>query len=939
MRTQIKSLLLVALLAVMALPAWGQASTQGTEFWVSSTLACSPDKITAEPYIAISAEEACTITITGGVGNAINITQQVAAGSWNEFGNSKKAYNTNPATGSINVQMDVTKWYPVALKDANNLSTLAGVTRDYGLHITSSNGKKISVYVILSSQYSMDASNILPITALGAEYYTQDYWADERDGDFPNTLGITTILATQNNTRVQISPKGTTYNNQSTPFVITLNQGQVYYLATQKKSQLAGTHIVSLDGKPIAVFCGNPLTNLPSGLAARDCLFEQSMPIEYWGTQFIATRSLEKDGNLIGITATQRTEIKIDGYSQAYIEGGETYYIMLQGPANPSGRDAGTRTPDLLITADAVYIETSCPCAVYNYDTGNGYKGSSGSEIIVDKHGDPSSVWLSPIQQKIGKITFGTCYTNDTKDHFLNVVTETATCQQTKLTAMYGASTIDKSNLLIWTQVPGNPTLSYARAKIGDSSTQNYSVFALENPKGVIATVYGNGKNESYAYSAGSAAVEQGVMVSGETFTNGYRSDNKFCLNTALDFNAKVGTDEITRVDWDFGDGTTENYGQPQTTHTYTSPGWYDVTAQLFGHQACATEENVDLGAVHFSFRVVRPDTIYAMPDHHCISADSIYNGNKLTAIEVAELLAHGANDTTQVDCASDVVITPVSFGIDKIEKLDTIVGQDQAIGYNGQTYYASTDVVDSIFPPANSKKCLTVRQYHVKVITCLDINVVNDSVAQHICPLEDMTIGYTKTKGDILSARFVVPGVLDEEVTISNANTLMGSVELPSASIRQPGLYKGQLIIEDMYTDCGPKVFPIDLAVYYPSDIFRYKFNNVLAVYNSGYGGNTGYDFKAYQWYLNYQPIEGANEPVLYLGDGITFTIGDVVYVELTNLSGVTIPSCPQTIYTVPDYTVPDYDNAPARKVIKSQRMYILRDGQVFDIYGQRVQ
>ena len=87
MKRLFKSLTLVTLLLGMTAPVWGQASTQGKEFWVSSSLVCSPDKATPTPYIAISTEKECTVTITGGVGNAINITQKLAAGSWSEFGN------------------------------------------------------------------------------------------------------------------------------------------------------------------------------------------------------------------------------------------------------------------------------------------------------------------------------------------------------------------------------------------------------------------------------------------------------------------------------------------------------------------------------------------------------------------------------------------------------------------------------------------------------------------------------------------------------------------------------------------------------------------------------------------------------------------------------------------------------------------------------------
>ena len=77
----------------------------------------------------------------------------------------------------------------------------------------------------------------------------------------------------------------------------------------------------------------------------------------------------------------------------------------------------------------------------------------------------------------------------------------------------------------------------------------------------------------------------------------------------------------------------------------------------------------------------------------------------------------------------------------------------------------------------------------------------------------------------------------------------------------------------------------------------------------------------------------------MLYLGDGNTFTIGDVVFVALTDMNGVTIPSCPQTITNVPDYTKPEMNYAPAQKMLIDGKFVILKDNGTYDIYGQKVQ
>ena len=507
------------------------------------------------------------------------------------------------------------------------------------------------------------------------------------------------------------------------------------------------------------------------------------------------------------------------------------------------------------------------------------------------------------------------------------MVTETATRQNTKLTAIYGATQLDKSGLLTWQPVPGNPIYSYARAKIGDANTSQFSVFRLENAKGFIATIYGNGEDESYAYSAGSAAVEMGINVNGVTFTDGYRSDEKFCIADSVAFDAAIGTDEIKRVDWEFGDGTTLFNGPIQTMHQYAAPGWYDVTATLFGRQICTDDPEVELGTVSFTFRIWRPDTVIGGAVHECITLAEW----EADPVGSAEKLANGANDTLpQINCYDDVKINLVNYGKETVDTLDTIVRQDVAIGYNGQTYYDDANVEDTLI---NEYRCNHYRRYFVHVKHCLSMTV--NSANLHACPTGgddgDIYLTYDKPKGEIAVAYFEVPNLIEKtQVTVEPLD-----IVLPTRSITMPGNYHGTLTVEDD-NDCDPKVFPIDFTINYPSDIFKYKFNNVLAVYKSGFGGNTGFTFTAYQWYCNGQPIPGATEAVYHTDSA--FNYNDIYYVELTTPDGVTIPSCAQHIESVPDYT-PQPAPAPAKKMIMNRQMVIQRGEEIYDIYGQRIQ
>lgn len=898
-----------------AAQAWGQASTVGRDFWVSSTIVCSPGGSgnKATPYIAISAEKACTVKIQGGLNNAINITQNVAAGSWSQFGDAAAIgnQNSNPLIGAVNVAMNTADWYPVAASDASNVRSYAGQINHYGLHITAT--EDISVYVILSSLNSMDASNILPMNAIQSEYYTQDYSPVVKSG-FSNTISMVTILATENNTQVDIIPNGATSDGHASgvPYSITLQEGQTYYMMSAAEQQIGGSHIQARNGKKIAVFCGVPLTNIPTDVAARDCLFEQAMPVDYWGNQFVVTRSLWKDGNLIGITAMEDgTEVKVDGNSITYLNSGETYYIMLQSAANqPQSNKPGTGVVNLVLNADAAFIETSCPCAVYSYDTGRDYKGSKGTEVH-STHGDPSSVWVSPIQQKINTITFGTCYTDMTKDHFLNVIAETATCQQTALTAIKGATSIDKTDSLTWIPVPGNPAYSYARAQIGTSTTSGYSVFKLHNPRGIIAHVYGNGDDESYAYSVGSSAVKRAINIDGINFDDGYTYDEQFCLGVEMTFDAQVGTDIVDKVDWDFGDGITLANGSVQMQHTYVSPGWYDASAIIYAHKECP--DTVYPGErVSFSFYIQRADTIRDTR-HECVDRDPANPDAPLPPNKY---------DTTLVGCDT-VYIYTVEYGYNS-EYTYSETAKD-SIYLAGKWHYKDETVTWTL-RNRNAQGCDSTITCNLTVLTCLDIKA---GTPEFNCDNAGvLTIPYLHEKGHIGDAVCIIGNdTLPLTLQREQNQWIMDITSLG------PDNYHALILVED--TICDEKnPLPIDFTKRYPAEqAFAYMYNNLLALYNSE--NNGGYDFVAFQWFLNDMPILGATEWRYYTPE--PFNLGDVYFVRLTRADGVIVDTCPFTITTI-SYA-PARQNAPAAtKSLHDGNLRIEREGKTYSIEGLHI-
>ena len=932
MKRLVKSLLLVACFAGCSLSAWSQSSTEGKEFWVGLTMAIRPPGDgdgEASPYLAISTKETTTVLFSNPAFPSETFTETIGAFQWKK------------------IEIPQKWWYPSGVGKPSKVKDHADEVNNYGVYVKAN--KNISVFAIIRAGAGMDASNILPTTALQTEYILQDYIPHAKSGDAPYTT-MATILATEDNTEISVNPKGTLLKAATPRLVnnkITLNKGQTYYLMAENngtdRNCLSGTEITS--NKKIAVFQGVPCTFVPHDVGNRDCLYEQAMPIDYWGTEFVATRSYAKGANIIRITASndnQPTTITVNGQNVGQINRGETYEIELASTElnNMNNHDKKTLDSDLRLIGEFVHIKTSCPAAVYSYDCGKSYTDKGEPELNPDgkQEGDPSSVWIAPMEQSIDQITFGACGTkedsgNQTKYHYLDIVVETASADQTILYSYLDGGPMDITSS--FKPVDGTK-YSYARVYLGEADDTKNAAFTVANPNGLVAHVYGNGKSESYSYSVGSAAVEQGVKVNGKIFTNGYRSDEKFCIENEFSFDAKVGTDEITRVDWDFGDGTTDYNGLPQVNHLYSNPGWYDVTAELYGSQVCTNESEQFLGTVTFTFRVVRADTVAVAPTApYCLSrqeqADTIAIKGQAY---LDNLVQNGIITILNPDapCYEDKQIGLKLFGLETEETKETLTGKDQVTGYNGTIYYESTDVED---PSENRYGCTHHTYYHVEVLHCLQMDITNNPARQRICAGDNIRVAYTKHKGNIDGdAHFIVPAINWDAAFVISEENVTDSLTLPASGINKPGVYQGKVVVRDK--NCNEEqTFPIEFNVNYPRDIVAFKFNNVLAVYKPGYGGNDNYTFSAYQWFVNGQAVPNATNSVYHAET--PFQAGDIVYVLLTDNNGQSLPSCPLVITSVPDLE-PQQQHAPARKLILDQHMFIDRAGTIYDIYGQKV-
>lgn len=524
-------------------------TTQGTDFWV--TFMRADDDNPTELSLTISSKTACTVTIN----------------------NPYTGWSQQVSMGNNDLQEVV-----IAKTDCYVGTNEAEIVTNRAIHVIST--EDISVFAGNWRSKSFDVTNVLPTVALKDEYIVQTYTPSDHEDN--NQGSHFAIVAIEDNTIVDYVPTAATTGNPSggagggtgsggewgaparmaaaldTVRTDTLMAGQVWYVWSGQRNgltaDLSGTYVKARNGKSIAVFNGNPHTNIPFEIRDRDHLFSQAMPTAYWGTRFTVTASETRKKDKIRVLAiNDGTTVTINGdsvYTFDFATNPRRFYEFELGDASV----AGDGTP--VISGTSCFVETSCPCAVHLFMVSNRY------DYPVSPYcdGDPAMVWINPIEQVIDEITFGTY---QDYNHYVNVVTTASNVSSMQLD---GTSISANFQTLL-----GNSNYSFARMSIPSGT------HTLKGDAGFIAHVYGYGEKESYGYSAGGATkpLEQSITINGDVYSAS--SENVLCDNDGIiDFTCEPNY-EVENITWCFGDGSPLESGRELTTisHEYANPGIY----------------------------------------------------------------------------------------------------------------------------------------------------------------------------------------------------------------------------------------------------------------------------------------------------------------------------------------------------------------------------
>ncbi|MBS1536467.1 MAG: T9SS type A sorting domain-containing protein [Bacteroidetes bacterium] len=251
----------------------------------------------------------------------------------------------------LGYELDGWNKHGVLATDINDTINQAGQIARQHFRIESNDD--VTVYALNQATRTSDAFLVLPVNALGTEYFALCYPSD----GFPKFSGLEldpistpsefSVTATEDNTQIIINPSDSTVRHGKALDTVILQRGESYLVQAQislynLRPDLTGSKIIS--NKPVAVFAGHQRALLPveirNTISSRDHLVEQMPPLSSWGKSAILTPYPQPSGiTNVGtdlyrvLAAFDSTVVTIGGIKKKTLSAGQFFTDSLLVPA------------------------------------------------------------------------------------------------------------------------------------------------------------------------------------------------------------------------------------------------------------------------------------------------------------------------------------------------------------------------------------------------------------------------------------------------------------------------------------------------------------------------------------------------------------------------------------------------------------------------------
>ena len=403
------------------------------------------------------------------------------------------------STEVIDMDADLAYWDITHEKD--NVETPLTL----GVHIYSKNGVKMTVYAVnqigtTDKSLSLDGSHVLPKQALGHEYIVA---CNKEDNIATEFVVMSTAAGT--NIKIQLPDNVKTSKGSTGTLTATFPQPYQIYIVRATADPENPANTIDLSGatictdRPVAVWSGNQTavftTDLPN--ATFDHAFEQLLPIDRWGTEFIVPLTgLHTQINKVDIIARDNdTKVTL-----TTAQGPQTKDNMLSGEKwsrlidayHVHGFGATLEDSTVVIKADKpIQVNLFTSSAVYN-----GYLVNN----IPQYQGDPSMTMITPLEHLTDTAVFAT-YQNPLKEIQPMSYELVVWAKKTTIPTLKRNGTAVPPSL--FKNLPGNVYSGYQYARIPiPSEEEGYQILTAAE-KGFGGYVYGLENSQACLYPIG----------------------------------------------------------------------------------------------------------------------------------------------------------------------------------------------------------------------------------------------------------------------------------------------------------------------------------------------------------------------------------------------------------------------------------------------------
>jgi gliding motility-associated-like protein len=369
------------------------------------------------------------------------------------------------------------------------------------VHIVSDTA--IVVYAHEYNNMVSGATMLMPVETYGYKYYSLNYSQSTSGFSPPTSTSTTTqngpawyswfyVIATEDNTRLEITPSDTTRNGwlPTQTYTVNLNKGQLYNVMGKLGAgntlvaagkDMTGSKVLSVPGAdgnchPIAVFSGSSGIRLCRGDGG-EYMQQQVFPTQAWGTRYLTYHTMNN------------TSTDINDQFKNF------YRIAVSDPTTVVKRNGVVMTGlinnfyyEYLDSLGGDYIEADKPILMAQYTPG-GNRCYLNSQFA---YGDPEMFYLSPVEQGRSDVLFYATRAANIDYNYLNVIVSNAGLASLRLDGL----PFNPANIRTH---PNHPGYSVAVARILGAAAQH----RLVSDSNFTATVYGLGFFESYGYNVG----------------------------------------------------------------------------------------------------------------------------------------------------------------------------------------------------------------------------------------------------------------------------------------------------------------------------------------------------------------------------------------------------------------------------------------------------